>query len=180
MKLVFLLEERSMKELLDSILPRIIPEAVPFQTIPHQGKHDLMKSIPIKLRAWNEPDVVFVIVHDQDANDCIALKKELSGICGKTGKQFLIRIPCQELEAWYWGDLPAVSAAFGKDIAPLSKKRKFREPDAIKDPKEELKKLLPGMGQIEAARKIGPHMTMESNTSHSFQVFIRGIQKLVS
>ena len=47
MNLVFFLEERSMKELLDGILPRILPEGVAFQTIPHQGKSDLAKSLPI-------------------------------------------------------------------------------------------------------------------------------------
>ena len=71
MKLVFLLEERSMKVLLDIILPKILPEGVSFQTIPHEGKSELEKSIPIKLRAWNEPNVAFVIVHDQDSNNCI-------------------------------------------------------------------------------------------------------------
>lgn len=69
MKLVFLLEESSMKELLDIILPRIIPEGIDFVTIPHSGKSDLVKSIPNKLRGWNEPDVKFVILHDQDTND---------------------------------------------------------------------------------------------------------------
>lgn len=38
MKLVFLVEERSMKTLLEGILPRILPEGVYFQVIPHEGK----------------------------------------------------------------------------------------------------------------------------------------------
>ena len=37
MKLIFLLEELSMKTLLDKLLPRIIPET-PFITIAHEGK----------------------------------------------------------------------------------------------------------------------------------------------
>ena len=64
MKLIFMLEERSMKELLDRILPKIMPENVGFRTIPHAGKRDLELSLPRKLRAWNEPDAVFVVVHD--------------------------------------------------------------------------------------------------------------------
>lgn len=76
MKLVFLLEEPSTKYLLDELLPRILPEGVLFQTIPHNGKHALEKSIPRKLRGWNEPgDIRFVILHDQDTKDCHELKK---------------------------------------------------------------------------------------------------------
>jgi hypothetical protein len=51
--LVFLLEEPSMKALLDVLLPRIIPENITFKCIPHEGKQDLEKSIPKKLKAWN-------------------------------------------------------------------------------------------------------------------------------
>ena len=178
MKLVFLLEERSMKELLDGLLPKILPESVSFQTIPHEGKSDLKKSLPIKLKAWNEPDVAFIVVHDQDSNDCMRLKQELKELCTGYGKRVLIRIPCHELESWYWGDLAAVSAAYGKDLTALQKRKAYREPDKIVNPKQELKRFLPKMGQIDGARKIAPHMTIESNTSYSFGVFIRGVQAL--
>lgn len=70
MTIVFLLEEKSMKYFLDGILPRILPENVSFLTIPHEGKSDLQKSIPIKLQGWTQGDTKFVIVQDQDANDC--------------------------------------------------------------------------------------------------------------
>ena len=149
MKLVFLLEERSMKVLLDIILPKILPEGVSFQTIPHEGKSELEKSIPIKLRAWNEPNVAFVIVHDQDSNNCIELKKKLVSLCSNSNRKFLVRIPCHELEAWYWGDLEAVSKAYDKDFTSLKNKKKYRNPDQSENPKQELKKLMPHMGQIE-------------------------------
>lgn len=178
MKLVFFLEERSMKELLDGILPRILPEGILFQTIPHQGKSDLEKSLPIKLKGWNEPDTKFVVVHDQDSNNCIELKQKLKKLCAGYGKEVLIRIPCHELEAWYWGDLPAVSKALGKDISALSKKRKYHIPDQIENPKRELKRYLPDMGQIDSARRIAPHMNIMENTSHSFRVFTQGVLKL--
>lgn len=100
MKLVFLLEEPSMKYLLDELLPRILPPEISFQTIPHQGKRDLEKSIPQKLRGWNEPgDIRFVILHDQDTKDCVALKRELLELCKATTKPVLIRIACQEMES---------------------------------------------------------------------------------
>ena len=175
MKLVFLLEERSMKELLDGILPRILPEPVTFLTIPHEGKTDLERSLPIKLKAWNEPNVAFVVVHDQDSNDCKQLKEKLARLCGGYGRRVLVRIPCHELEAWYWGDLAAVSAAFGKDLTKLQNRRQYREPDRIENPKQELKRYLPGLYQIDGARRIAPHMRIQNNTSHSFRVFVQGV-----
>ena len=44
-----------------------------FQCVPHDGKDDLERSIPRKLRGWREPGVRFVIVRDNDRGDCIAL-----------------------------------------------------------------------------------------------------------
>ena len=138
MKLIFMLEEPSMKVLLDGILPRILPEGVDFQTIPHADKRDLELSLPRKLRAWNEPDVAFVVVHDQDSNDCMKLKRDLQSLCEESGLRVLIRIACRELEAWYWGDLAAVSEAYGVDLRRLAEKRKYRNPDSIDHPKKEL------------------------------------------
>ena len=44
-ELVFLLEEPSMKVLLDDLLPRFYP-TLSFRCIPHEGKQDLERSIP--------------------------------------------------------------------------------------------------------------------------------------
>ena len=178
MKLVFMLEERSMKELLDSILPRILPDYVQYLTISHDGKSDLEKSLPIKLNAWREPNVMFVVVHDQDSNDCKQLKQKLISLCEGHEKSVLIRIPCHELESWYWGDLKAVSIAYGRDLTKLQRRRQYREPDKIESPKRELKRYIPEMGQIEGARRIGPLMDINNNTSYSFRVFVRGVQRL--
>jgi hypothetical protein len=38
-RLVFLVEEYSMKVLLEGLLPRLFPD-LPFQCIPHEGKQD--------------------------------------------------------------------------------------------------------------------------------------------
>ena len=59
-RVVFLVEEYSMTELLDGLLPRLFPELV-FQCVPHHGKGDLEKSITRKLRGWREPGVRFVV-----------------------------------------------------------------------------------------------------------------------
>jgi len=44
-RVVFLVEERSMKTLLDGLLPRLIPGRS-FICIPHEGKQDLEKAFP--------------------------------------------------------------------------------------------------------------------------------------
>ena len=62
---VFLLEELSMKTLLEGLLPRIVP-GMKFLCVPHEGKLDLEKSVPKKLRAWREPGVRFVVLRDND------------------------------------------------------------------------------------------------------------------
>ena len=65
-RIVFLLEERSMKVLLDGLLPRLFPD-VAFLCVPHEGKQDLEKSLPRKLRAWREPGVRFVVLRTMTA-----------------------------------------------------------------------------------------------------------------
>lgn len=181
MKLVFLLEEPSMKYLLDEILPRILPENIDFQTIPHNGKRELERSIPNKLRGWNEPgDIRFVILHDQDNKDCIALKNHLLDICKEnTNRPTLVRIACQELESWYFGDLNALAQAYDKPkLLYLANQKKYRSPDAIPTPKEDLRKLLPQHQQISGAKKVAPFMDIEKNCSISFQQFVKGVKRL--
>ena len=178
MEIVFLVEEISMKIFLEAILPNILPDGVSFLIIPHTGKTDLRKSIPHKLEGWTKPKAKFVIVHDQDANDCIALKKELEDLCKKYSKDVLIRIPCHELEAWYFGDLVAVGEAYDMNLVRFTRKAKYRNPDMIQHPKEELKKIVPKLQQINGAQKIGANIVIERNTSKSFQVFVSGVRRL--
>jgi len=177
MNIVFMVEEMSMKKVLDILLPQILPENVSFRVIPHEGKGDLEKSIPIKLKAWNIPDTRFVIVHDQDANDCVELKQNLLNMCKPYGRDVLIRIVCHELESWYFGDLQAVSKAYDKDLSALIKKRKFRIPDEIMNPKFELYKLIPEHQQLSGAEMISKHMCIDDNISKSFQVFVSGVRR---
>ena len=180
MKIVFLLEEPSMKIVLDTILPKILPVGVDFMTIPHEGKSNLVDSIPKKLRGWHEPgvDVRFVIVHDQDISDCRELKQKLVELCKGTGKLVLIRIACHELESWYLGDLDALEKAYGKNLKNLKNKSRYRNPDDIVYPKEEVKKFFPKHQQISGAKLISQYMIVERNKSVSFQMFVRGVQNL--
>ena len=141
-RIVFLLEERSMKILLEGLLPRLMPNC-PFICVYHDGKQDLEKSIPRKLRAWREPGARFVIVRDNDGADCHALKQKLSTLCNDAGPNAIVRIACQELEAWYFGQAAAMAEAFGKaHLGKIRNKSRYRDPDAIQHPSREMTKLV--------------------------------------
>lgn len=178
MKIVFLLEEPSMKEVLNVLLPQILPHDVLFQLVPHQGKSDLRKSIPNKLRNWNEPDVKFVVLQDQDLSDCRDLKQDLKTLCDENRTGVQVCIVCKELEAWYLGDLSAVERAY--DINLNKARTKFKIPDAIDSPKERLYELLRGKGhsQISGARRIAAYMNVSGNISESFNFFVSKVRKM--
>ena len=57
-KLVFLLEEESAKNMLQGILPRMLPDT-PVQYITFEGKQDLEQQMVRKIRLWREPDSRF-------------------------------------------------------------------------------------------------------------------------
>lgn len=74
---VFMVEEASMEEMLRGFLPVLFPdwvEGVHWRCIPHEGKSDLEKSIPRKLRAWRQPGARFVVLRDQDSAACETVK----------------------------------------------------------------------------------------------------------
>ena len=181
MNLVFMLEEESAKVVLEKLLPKIIPPNVNFRCIPHQGKSDLERSIPIKLNGWRAPNSYFVILHDQDSHDCVALKNQLQQLCTQARQHTpLIRIVCRELEAWYFGDLNAVENAFPRFNADQHEnKPKYRYPDSIVKPSKELEKIVKGFSKGYAARTIPEYMNIDDNKSPSFRCFVVGVKNLV-
>lgn len=181
--LVFFLEEPSAREMLQGILPRILPDGILARYVVFQGKQDLEKNLKLKLRAWRLPDCSFIVMRDQDAGDCTEIKAKLAGICREAGKQgVLIRIACRELESFYLGDLTAVEKGLDlKGIEKQKDKRKFRNPDAIVSPAQELFKLTDYVyDKVSGSRAISPHMDLSSNTSNSFNMLISGIYDLIS
>lgn len=174
-RIVFLLEEFSMKVLLDGLLPRLFPE-LPFLCVPHDGRHDLERSIPRKLRAWREPGVRFVVVRDNDGGDCRALKHCLVQLARDAGRDdALARIACQELEAWYFGAPDALAEAFKReDLRDIAGKARFRDPDAIDQPARALAEMVEEFQKVSGARRMAQVLTRE-NRSRSFHVLIAGI-----
>ena len=178
-KLVFLLEEESMKVLLDGLLPRVVPD-LSFQCIAHEGKSDLEESIPRKLRAWREPGVRFVILRDNDGAHCVGLKERLLKICRDAGREdTLVRIVCEELEAWYLGEPYALAEAFENEkLAGIGQKAKFRRPDTVQQPSKALSQLVPEFQKVSGARTMARFLSRERNISPSFQTLLSGIDRL--
>lgn len=181
MTLVFLLEEPSMKAFLIGFLPRILPPDVHVRLIPHEGKSDLEKSIPRKLRGWKTPNTRFIVVRDQDAGDCAIIAARLQRLCASAGQPgTLVRIACRELEAWFLGDLHAVAEAFDQPrIAEERSRRKFRQPDVLSAPSRELARLVEGYGKVSGARSLGPLLDPDRCCSPSLAAFVRGVRRII-
>ena len=170
-----------MQVLLDGLLPRLFPGLL-FQCVPHDGKTDLERSIPRKLRGWREPGVRFAVVRDNDGKNCHALKERLRGLCDAGRRNdTLIRIACQELEAWYLGEPDAIADAFKRDaLRSIGQKARFREPDAVPRPSEAIEQLVPEFQKVSGARRMARHLTRERNRSTSFRVFMAGIEAVAT
>jgi hypothetical protein len=180
-RIVFLLEERSMQVLLDGLLPRLFP-GLEFLCVPHEGKHDLEASIPRKLRAWREPGARFFVIRDNDRSDCYTLKSHLLSLCHGNGcADPVVRIACQELEAWYLGDPAALAEAYGDDsLRRLGGKARYRDPDAVSYPSAALEKLVPEFQKVSGARLLAQRLTREGNTSRSFRVLMDAVGRVAA
>jgi hypothetical protein len=187
MRIEFLLEEPSMASVLVEILPKILPAEFVLNTNcflrPHQGKSDLRKSIPNKVRAFSHSseEVKIVILHDQDSNDCKVLKRQIQDLCIQNGDcPTLIRIVCKELEAWYLGDMDAIQKVYPRFKANNHKRvAKFRNPD-ICNASDELQRVIPDFQKGYASREISKHLNIEENQSESFIQFRDGIRSFLS
>lgn len=182
--LVFFIEGQAEKAMLEGLLPRLFAcHNIEVKYVTFQGKQDLEAKLCKRLKGWRRPDSTFMILLDQDREDCQKLKQRLVAKCKELhSSKLLIRIACHELESWYFGDLSAVEKALEQqNIINYANKQKYRRPDHIEKPSDELAKITNGIYQkISGSRAIGEHLSLEKNTSPSFQIFIKGIQSLVN
>jgi hypothetical protein len=183
MKYIFMVEERSMSEFLEIFLDnnsKITKEKR--RIIPHSGKSDLKKSLPIKLRALNEPNTLFIVLIDQDSSDCKELKADITRICGQVkNARCIVRIVCRELESWYLGDLEAVDSVFNTKLSKHEKRKSFRMPDMIPNPKQILFNYIKPRGQVNIAQRMADAMTqisIHANRSKSFDIFLQTIREI--
>ncbi len=199
MHIEVLVEEPSAEAALANLLPELLPGHAEFAVRVFRGKHDLLRKLPARLAGysrWIAPDWHIVVLVDCDADECLALKRQLdqmatgAGLVPRgeaSGGRFhvLNRIAIEELEAWFFGDVEAMCAAYPHVPGTLAAKARYRDPDAIKGGTWEALADVLGYPRdrypkIEVAREVSRHMVPEQNRSHSFQVFVSGIAELVA
>jgi hypothetical protein len=182
--LVFLLEEKSAKNMLMQIIPKIIDtKQIDVRYICFEGKSDLQKKLTTKLQHWNTPNSYFVVMQDLDnAPNCKQIKQNLMEKCAQSGKSnYLVRLACNELESFYFGDLQAVEKAFDINLDKYQDKAMYRYPDTIIKPSVELEKITQHKyTKMAGSLLIGQYMDSTSNTSPSFNTLIQGITKLIN
>ncbi|MGK7874308.1 MAG: DUF4276 family protein [Xenococcaceae cyanobacterium] len=203
MYIEFLVEDWSTQEVLTNILPKILDYSINFNIHSFRGKTDLLKKLPSRLKgykAWITDDYKIVIVLDKDREDCIVIKNKLENIVSDAGLitksaaglnqpfQVLNRIAIEELEAWFFGDVKAITTAYPKVSKHLANQAKYREPDAITGGTwEALERVLQkagyhqgGLEKLKASREISLYMNPADNRSKSFQVFYNGLLQMIT
>ena len=169
--------------MLEALLPRISSGLVQFQFFPFEGKTHLERSLVRRIQAYQNSTAKFIVLRDQDSeSDCREVKQRLMRLCDQTGRHqhCVVRIACRELESFYLADLKAVAHAF--QIKGLERKQtvsKYRLPDQLGNPKQELKQLTRNCYQpIAGSRAIGEHLDVLNCRSPSFRALIEGIRRL--
>jgi hypothetical protein len=183
--LVCLVEEPSAVCMLKAVLQNIISTDIEVVYLPFQGKQDLDKNIENKIKYWQKPNSVFLILRDKDSADCKSLKQDILIKLESTNKRdkCCVRIACHELEAFYLGDLNAVEKGLNiKELGKLQVKQKFRNPDLLSNAAEELKKVTSLKYQkLSGSKSIVPFLNLDGlNKSTSFNILISGIKRLIS
>ncbi len=181
-RMIFLLEEPSAEEMLKAVLPKVLPDHIHPEFKVFEGKQDLEKGLTRTLKAGRIPHCTFIVIRDQDSGDCQDVKQKLINLCQQAERDdVLVRVACQELESFYLGDLAAVEKGLRlSGIAKKQNKRKYRDPDRLGNPSQELERLTSGFYQkVAGSRAIAPHLHIEGNKSHSFKILLAGIRKLV-
>lgn len=200
--LEILVEEPSSEAALDSLVPKLLGPELSFEVYPHQGKHDLLRNLPMRLRGyrhWIPEDWGIVVLVDSDGGDCSEQKLVLEQIAqaagfltrtaaGDGGRfQVLNRLAIEELEAWFFGDVQAICRAYPGVPSSLGERARYRDTDSIQGGTwEALERELQragyhrgGLSKIKAAREITAHMEPDRNRSRSFQTFRRGLLEMV-
>lgn len=178
-----------MEAALRMLLPRMLAQAS-FEIYPHQGKSELLRRLPIRLRGyakWLPSDWQIVVIVDRDDENCGTLKAQLEGFARDAGlptrssprqNRYSVanRLAIEELEAWFFGDWQAVRTAYPGVPATIPNQARYRNPDSIMGGTwEALERILTragyfsgGIRKIEAARAIAVTMDPVRNTSPSF------------
>lgn len=200
--LEFLVEEPSAEAFVRALLPRLLPNHCTFDVHAFQGKDDLLQKLPSRLRGyaqWLPQGWRIIVLVDRDDDDCQVLKRQLDSMTLTAGLQtrtvasannwqVVNRLAIEELEAWYFGNWPAVGSVYPRVARTIPAQAGYRDPDAISGGTwEAFERILKrygyfktGLRKIEAARAIGAHIDPVSSNSHSFQKFIEVIHAVIA
>jgi len=186
--IVFLVEDLSMKEFLEGILPRLGFNPEDFKIKSHHGKGDLKHNLDNIVPSWSKKANQIIVLIDQDTDDCLKLKNEIRKKMILCSCDYKIRIACYELEAWFLGDMDAIKQCSERfDPDSHRNKEEFRDIDSIHMPKPStlIEKIAPDLKKIYSrkdkfASEISKHINLESkvNKSHSFNVFLETIKSI--
>lgn len=203
MRLEVLVEEASAEPVVHSVLRQLAPTPNVGVRV-FQGKRDLMKNLPARLRGYanwmRSADVRVVVLIDEDRQDCHVLKQEMDALAQQVGLvtkshsshggsfSVVNRIAVEELEAWFFGDPAAVRAAFPRVSGTFERRASLRHPDSIRGGTAEAFERvlreggyhLSGVRKLAAAETIAAHLNVRSNASPSFNCFVEGIEALCS
>ena len=181
-------EEKSCANVMNAILPKLVPKSFRYKIHHFSGCEDLEKALECTLPKISEkPNAKILILRDQDNQKCKILKAELNELIVNTCKcPYKIRIVCTELESWFLGDMLAVSKAYTRfEPKNFSNKAKYRNVDKIVKPNKDLLKIIPEMKgyknlpKLEVSERIAPFLDLAVNKSESFQHTIKAIRNLV-
>ena len=201
MHIKFFLEEPSAEEALKHILPKILSPHVICIFHVFEGKEDMLEELPKHLKGhqWIPDDWRIIVLIDEDRRNCHELKAYLEKAAHEAGFvtkssaaqnenfQVVNRLAIEELEAWFFGDIEALHAAYSRVSINLQYQARYRNPDAIRGGTyEALEGLLirknyykGRLPKVTVAQNIARHMEPSRNRSKSFQVFLEGIKACV-
>jgi hypothetical protein len=178
-KLIFILEEASAAEFLKSFIRRIMSTNVinniEIKYISFDGKQQLDKWLGAVLKSNKNQKIIFIILRDQDNDDCVEIKNKLLNIAKKYGpSQVYVRIVCRTLESWYLAQLDAVEKALKiKHLKQYQNKKKFRDPDKIINPDIVLYNITKcKYHKIEGSIELGKYLDPDCMRSSSFKQFV--------
>ncbi|HHB93366.1 MAG TPA: DUF4276 family protein [Thioploca sp.] len=181
----FLVEDYSTRNFLEGILPRLGLTQDSFTIKHHRGKEDLIFNLNKVIPSLSKQAQQIIVILDKDRQDCVKLKNKLQEKMVNCACEYKIRIACYELEAWFLGDMNAISKCSPRFKADYFRgKEKYRDIDNFSGkPSTEIATIVPDwkqnyMSKPKFAKTIAPFMSLESrnspqaNRSHSFHVFL--------
>jgi hypothetical protein len=189
--IVFLVEDYSMRQFLDGILPRLGFDEHIFEIKHHRGKEDLISHLDKIIPSLSKRAQQIIVIIDQDKKDCVALKNEIEEKMAHCSCKHKIRIACYELEAWFLGDMAAIEKCSPRFKArSFQGKKKYRDVDNIEKPSTVIAKIVPDWNDKYAskpkfAQTIAQFVSLErqnlkqANRSNSFHVLLETLFSLL-